>query len=261
MTVTERQTLESLLRERLAASIALNPRGLGEYDLDTPFQFTDGDHYVIRLRETGDGGYELRDAGHTFMHLSYFDIDLDTPIRQRIIENALARARVTNDEGELRLQVSEEQIAEGLFSFVQAITQVSDVEYLKREYARSTFLDDLRKALEEMVPPVVRAFDWHDEERDPEGKYPVDCRVEGPTRPLFVFGILNDDHCRDATITIGHFLQYYGPFGSMAVHQNQEAINRRVLARFSDVVGKQFSSLAGNEAQVGAYIEDFLHVA
>ena len=178
-----------------------------------------------------------------------------------IIENALSRTRVTDDEGELRLGVPPEQIAEGLFSFVQTITHLSDVEYLKREYARSTFVEDLRNALERLVEPSLRALNWYDKDHDPEGKYPVDCRITGPTRPLFVFGILNDDHCRDATITIAHFFQYYGPFSSMAVHQNQEAINRRVLARFSDVVGKQFSSLTGNEAQVGNYIDDFLTAA
>lgn len=45
---------------------------------------------------------------------------------------------------------------------------------------------------------------------------------------------------------------------SMAVFENQEAINGKVLARFSDVGGKLFSSLEGNHERIGDYLQDIL---
>jgi len=244
--------------DRMGASITLRPRGAGEFAVVTPFQFGDGDHYVIYLRALDDGRYELSDGGYTFMHISYQDMDLERATRAQIIENALARSQVVNDEGELRLTVPGDQVGEGLFTFIQTITHLSDVEYLKRERARNTFMEDLRGALEDMLDPSVRTFDWYDEASDPQRMYQVDCRVDGPAGPLFIFGLLNDDRCRDATITISHFERHNGNFVSMGIFQDQQQINRKVLARFTDVVDRQFSALRGNEERIARYLEEYL---
>ena len=139
-----------------------------------------------------------------------------------------------------------------------AMRVLSD-EYLKRERARSTFMEDLRAALEEMLDPSVRSFDWYDEATDPQKMYQVDCRVDGPVEPpLFIFGLLNDDKCRDATITISHFERQDGNFVSTGIFQDQQQINRKVLARFTDVVDKQFSALEGNRGRIKEYLDEFL---
>ena len=39
----------------------------------------------------------------------------------------------------------------------------------------------------------------------------------------------------------------------MAVFENQESIGRKPLARLSNVVGKQFSALQGNEYRIEEY--------
>ena len=47
-------------------------------------------------------------------------------------------------------------------------------------------------------------------------------------------------------------------FQSMAVFEDQQAISRPVLARFSDVADKQFSSLAANRERIKRYLTETL---
>ena len=159
---------------------------------------------------------------------------------------------------ELTISIREDGFGNALYSFIQAILRISDVTYLRRELVRSTFLEDFKQTLTEIVYPDRLSFDWNDPERDPEGKYTVDCCINGMRKPLFVFALSNDDRTRDATIT----MLFYGQRGlshrSLGIFEDQELINRKVLARFSDVCEKQFSTLRGNRDRIKTFVEDML---
>lgn len=97
-------------------------------------------------------------------------------------------------------------------------------------------------------------------ERDPQGNYAVDCRVNSMARPLMIFALANDDRARDATIALHQFEKWGLPHQSLGIFEDQEEANRKVLARFSDVVEKQFASLAGNRDRIGGYLRGIISV-
>ena len=250
------QTIERDFHEKVSSKIRLAAEGMERFRVFTPFMFDDGDHLDIVLRKEG-ARWVLSDEAHTYMHLTY-DIeekDLHSGTRQKIISNALSMFQIEDRDGELVLDVPEERYGDALYSFVQGLLKISDVSYLSRERVLSTFMDDFRTVMSETVPEERRSFDWSDPEHDPQGMYTVDCRVNGVHRPLFVHALAGDGRTRDATIALLQFERWEIPFRSLAIFEDQESISRKVLARFSDVCEKQFSSLTSNRERIARFLK------
>ena len=250
-------TIVSDFRAKVCGQVQLVQEGMDRYRVFTPFLFEDGDHLAIVLRRD-NAEWILSDEGHTYMHLTY-DIeekDLQKGTRQKIITNALSVFKVEDRDGELMLAIQEDHYGDALFSFSQALLKITDVSYLSRERVRSTFMEDFRTFISETVPEHRRVFDWHHPQQDPKGIYNVDCRVNGMEHPLFIFALPGDDKVRDATISLLQFEKLGSVFRSLAVFEDQENINRKVLARFSDVCEKQFSSLGTNKDRITRYIKE-----
>ena len=251
------ERIEQDFRNKVCERLRLGTEGVERLRVFTPFMFEDGDHLSIVMKRE-NGRWILSDEGHTYMHLTYDldEKDLQRGTRQKIITNALSAFNVQDREGELTIRIEDDQYGDALYSFVQALLKITDVTYLTRERIRSTFMDDFRAFMEETVPENRREFDWHDPVHDPDGKYLIDCRINEIPKPIFVHALPGDDKTRDATITILQFEKWGLPFRSLAIFEDQEQVNRKVLARFSDVCEKQFSSLGANRDRIKRYIDE-----
>ena len=71
-----------------------------------------------------------------------------------------------------------------------------------------------------------------------------------------VFALPSDDRVRDATISMQKFELWHIPHRSLAIFEDQEEVNRKVLARFSDTCEKQFSSLGANKDRIATYLAE-----
>jgi hypothetical protein len=107
--------LQQVFRKKVCEEIDVEHEGIDRYVIYTPFMFDDGDHYVVVLKRQ-NRNWMLTDEGHTFMHLSYADLDIEHGTRKSIIDQALLSFNLTNQSGELRLEVPGEQFGDALLS-------------------------------------------------------------------------------------------------------------------------------------------------
>ena len=256
-------SIEAIEREflnKVSEQIRLQEEGTDKYRVFTPFRYEDGDHLVIVLKRGPNGGWVLTDNGHTYMHLTY-DMDessLHSGTRQQIITKTLSEFFVNDIDGELVLTVKNEQFGNALYDFIQGILRVSDVTYLSRERVKSAFMEDFRSFIEENVPENRRTFDWHHPNFDPDGSYTVDCRINSMSRPLMIFALPSDNKTMVATITLLQLERWKVEHRSLSIFESQEEINRKVLARFSDVCDKQYSSLITNRDRIANYLREVM---
>lgn len=252
--------IERDFKAKVCEKVKLASVDSGRCRVFTPFMFDDGDHLSIVLKKDG-AGWMLSDEGNTYMRLTY-DMDeqsLREGQRRVIISNALSLFDVEDRDGELVLGVQDGMYGDALFSFVQAILKIADVTYLSRERVRSTFMDDFRGVIRDSIPKERVSFDWiapHDHRR----MYSVDCRVNGMDPPLLIHALANDEKTRDATIALHQFAKWEMPFRSLAIFENQQKINRTVLARFSHVCENRFSSLAEERDSIQRFISEAIEV-
>lgn len=239
------QELERLICRALCTEATVVPVREDMWRVATPFRFPDGDAYTLYLKQLASGGVRVSDAGSTLMHLSFEnDVDkLREGTRGRLLQQVLAESDVEEGEGEFFADAPVEEIGKTLFRFGQALTRIHDLTFLNRLRVESTFYEDLRETLREIVGAehIQEGYVVPDVPRATE--YPVDYFIQGKTSPVYLFGVPGRDKARLATIILQHLIAAGKDFNSMIVFQNMAELPRADVSRLTNAANDQVDSL------------------
>lgn len=232
--------LKDQLCHQLCNSIDIRERH-GQMVVSLPMVGRDGDVLTGYIAPDA-GGWRISDMGSTLMRLSYeHDINrlLSGP-RGKIFMSVLAENGLLEDDGELYCQTSSAQMADKLFSYGMGLTRIADLSLWTRTRTESTFYDDLKTKLHNIVdarkitanflPSVPNARD-----------YPVDYKVDtGSARPLYVFGVSGRDKARLTTIVLQHLTNNGDNFDSLVICSDTNDIPskdfNRLMAAANDIL-------------------------
>lgn len=245
--------IQNNLSEGFHKSIFLKERRPGLYQVFVPFFHPDGDMVDIFVRIKDNNTVVIEDLGMTTMRLSYI-FSLESKNKRKVFNEILGNYQISEKEGNLYLQAPIIDIFSYLMQFLQVIVKISDMEFLKREVVKSLFYEYFEKFIIvdlEQFNPIKNFYPEFDKEK----QYPTSFAIPRPnTTPLCVYPIATDDKCNEVTITVQHYeLNNFRP-ETVAVFENQESIARKPLARLSNVIGKQFASLASNEERITEFV-------
>jgi hypothetical protein len=183
------------------------------------------------------------------MHLSYElrDKEYEVGNRQKIIDEVLTSYQIENRDGELILPIPAGRYGDALFTFVQAITRITDMTFLDRETVKSTFREDFNRLVAEKANEAGIKninYGYVHPVHDPKGIYPVDVRLNGVTsKQVLMFGVGNNEQCQSATVILLQWEKWGEEFHSINVYRDLNEINKHYLGRLLDVSGRQLQNL------------------
>ncbi len=243
------QILQDKLCSLMCANVKIHKKSENLLMVDTPFFFSDGDPYQIYIKEMPAGAIRLTDMGHTLMHLSY-ENDIDKfrdGTRGKLFEQIKAECFVKENNGEFYIDDQIENLSLNIFRLGQALTKISDLTFLNRARAESTFYEDLTEQLYRIIGSDKIIKDYEYPMMDNGQDYPIDYYIEGKYAPLFLFGIPNRDKARLTTITLERLLRANADFDSLLIFSDQSSIPKQDLARLSNAGGEMIASLDAEE--------------
>lgn len=232
--------LQDLLCEQWCSSANVSHDEVG-LRVSLPFVEGDGDHVTVWIQHEL-GGWMVRDLGTTLMRLSYgMDVDLlDDGQRSKVVESIIASSGVSLVDGELRASTREGALAATLLQMGQAILRLRDIQLWKTSRVASTFYEDLERQLRAIAGDVPFETNYVVPGVPDAGSYPVDYAFFGEGRPLYVFGVPNNDKAKLATIVIQHLQQAQHAFNTLVVPADFESLakldRKRLLNAANDVV-------------------------
>lgn len=236
------------LQESLCSAFCRNV-GVSALDEDTasvalPLVGRDGDHIVAYVTQT-PFGWRVSDMGTTMMRLSY-ENDLGsllTGSREKLYSMILAEAGLAEDDGEIYLDVPADALPMGLFTLGQGLTRVEDLGLWTRGRVENTFYEDLRAVIAEVVPESDRIENYVVPGIANGENYPVDYFVRTQGRPLYIFGVLNQDKARLATIILQYLSKQNTSFDSMVIYADMDDIPKTDVKRLMNAANDVVASI------------------
>lgn len=231
-----------LLKQEFNGHVAFRERRPGVVQVLAPLFHEDGDMVDIFIDELPNGSNRVRvsDHGMTLMRLTY-TFDVDTENKMRIFNRILAENRISEQDGRLYIDTEPERLYPAILQFAQTVAKVSSMQFFKREVIQSLFYEQLAEFIEERLSEFsprahVLPIPDHDE-------YEVDYQLDAGPRPIYLFGVKDNDKARLATISCLEFQRRRLAFKSVMVHQDSEALTKKDRTRITSAADKQFPSL------------------
>lgn len=277
--------LEHILQAQTSKSVHLESDDEGRIYIVSPFAFGDGDEPVIAPHKNGTG-WMFSDEGSTMMRLScrLSDSERQDPECQRKIDGAMAMGGVRSRDGELYRPVNDSKYSEALFDFLHALLRIDELAYPNRRpvatnlrHGQSVALQlsdsedpgygssgpgmsmrEFRKGFADLVMEVLPenrvSFDWNDPSWDSSGDYTVDCRVNGMSSPLFLHALGNNNHARDATITIYRFQEQDVSGSHIAIFRDASSLTKRVQSKLDAVCETRFDNFVEERPRIKEFL-------
>lgn len=170
-----------------------------------PMSARDGDQIMAYLSQT-TAGWRISDMGTTMMKLSYENElgKLFSGARAQLLQTILNESSLSEDDGELFIEVPGDALPRGLFTLGQGITRIEDIGLWTRTRIESTFHDDLRGILNGFLSAAILEEEYIVPEISNGESYPVDYYIHTTGRPLYVFGVNTKEKAMLATIILQH---------------------------------------------------------
>ena len=247
--MTSFSSLEKEICRALCTDISFRHLDDGSVLVSTPFTFPDGDVYSIYLKPLPLGGFRITDMGVTMMRLSYEnDVSIFTEgIKEKVFNQILSEMSVSNNKGEFYLEVPANELTNGIFTFGQAITRIHDLPFLNRVQVESSFMEDLKDFLENLVGQDKLIEDYTPANVPDAENYRSDFAVRGNSMPVLIWGVSNASKARLATIVMQHLQKNNFLFKSLVVYSDMGTIPRSDLARLTSAANDQVPSLNDRE--------------
>lgn len=251
--------LQETLCKRLPNVLRVERRPDGALMLHTHFQFTDGDHYPIRITETPSGGLRLSDHGRTVMHMSYeYDVDhLFEGVCGELLQRIVGECGIRADGGVFYLDTTPEKLAEAAIQFGQALTRIDDLTLLPREKIlpagptpaeKATFYRSLDSTLCALVNGAQIRRRYRPEIPNAQS-YTVDYRIQAAgDAPLFLYGVHSRGKAAAAAAMLAHFQRRKLVFHPVIVFHNRSKIPEREIRWLADAGCEMVNSPASLKA-------------
>ena len=221
----DNDTIKAALGAALNGGFDVYERRPGDLQVIAPISHEDGDMVDIYLQSSPNDPERVRicDFGMALMRLSY-NFEINTPVRQSILDSILINSGVQNDEGNLYLDAPLGSLYEGILQFAGCVQRVSSMSYWNRETVRSAFYEDLGSYIETDLSRFAPVPDLA-----PLPGYPlsVDWQLTHSDRQFFVFGVRGNDKAKNVTIALLEFQKAGVPFISLVVHEDIDELSRR----------------------------------
>lgn len=239
-----RERLTELLRAGFNGKVQVWETRPGVCQVVVPLFHEDGDPIEMFVMASPVRGDWLRicDFGITLMRLSY-TLELDTPNKERILDEILAENGVREEEGNIVHEVPPEYLYEGILHFAQVVAKVANMRILRREVARKMFFEMLAEFVREDLgafhprPKVLPIPNRDDLEVDWE------LKVAEEAKPIYLFGVRDSHRALLATVACQAFMLENLKFRSVVVHESFDDLPRKDRNCITSVMDKQFIDL------------------